>query len=249
MFSRLFGKKETPLDSVDWSVLKADMHSHLIPRIDDGSQSMDQTIAMLAKFESLGYQKVVTTPHIMSDYFKNTPEIILGGLRNVQEAVKAIGLNIEVEAAAEYYFDDAFIKALQNKEELLTFGDRFLLFEFSFHEAPGQTEAMVFEMITQEYQPILAHFERYTYYLGKVDKARELRERGVNIQVNINSLTGHYGPAIRKQAELLVDEQLVDFLGSDCHRIEHLLKMEQGATLPYIHKALALPLKNHLLMK
>ncbi|XOV67099.1 MAG: tyrosine-protein phosphatase [Fluviicola sp.] len=243
-WKRLFRRQNKRLFPADLSVLKADMHSHLIPGIDDGSKNMDQTIAMLAKFESLGYKKVVTTPHIMSDYFKNTPEIILGGLKDVQETAKKLGLKIEIEAAAEYYFDDAFIKQLQNKEELLTFGDRFLLFEFSFHEPPGQTEAMVFEMVTQKYQPILAHFERYTYYLGSVEKARELRERGVNIQVNVNSLTGHYGPAIQKQAELLIDEKLVDFLGSDCHRIEHLMKLEQAASLPYLHKALELPLKN-----
>ncbi len=248
MFGRLFGRSRPKLPPADLSVLKVDMHSHLIPGIDDGSKNMDQTIAMLAKFESLGYEKVVTTPHIMSDYFKNTPEIILGGLKNVQETAKSLGLKIEIEAAAEYYFDDAFIKQLQNKEALLTFGDRFLLFEFSFHEAPNQTEAMVFEMVTQNYQPILAHFERYTYYLGSVEKAREFRERGVNIQVNINSLVGHYGPAIKKQAELLIDEKLVDFIASDCHRIEHLMIMERVSTLPYLHKALELPLKNHLLV-
>jgi len=245
---RLFRRQNKQLHPADLSLLQADMHSHLIPGIDDGSKNMDETIAMLAKFESLGYKKVVTTPHIMSDYYKNTPEIILGGLKDVRETASKLGLQIQIEAAAEYYFDDAFIKSLQSKEELLTFGDRFLLFEFSFHEAPGQTEAMIFEMITQKYQPILAHFERYTYYLGSVDKARELRDRGINIQVNINSLTGHYGPEIKKQGERLIDAGLVDFLGSDCHRIEHLMKIENAARLPYIHKALELPLKNKSLI-
>lgn len=247
MLGRLFRRRFSALPPADLGALGADMHSHLIPGIDDGSKNMDQTIAMLAKFESLGYKKVVTTPHIMSDYYKNTPETILGGLEKVRETASKLGLKIQIEAAAEYYFDDAFIHSLKEKEQLLTFGDRFLLFEFSFHEAPSQTEAMIFEMVTQKYQPVLAHFERYTYYLGSVDKAREFRDRGVNIQVNINSLTGHYGPHIKKQAEQLIDENLVDFLGSDCHRIDHLMKMEVASTLPYLHKALELPLKNHLL--
>lgn len=249
MFNRLFKRKESLLSPADYSVLKADMHSHLIPGIDDGSRNMDETIAMLAKFEALGYQKVITTPHVMSDYYKNTPEIILGGLKKVQEEAQSLGLKIQIEAAAEYYFDDAFVNSLKAKKELLTFGDRFLLFEYSFHEAPVQTEAMIFEMVTQKYQPVLAHFERYTYYLGSVEEAHKLRARGVNIQVNTNSLLGHYGHGIQKQAELLVDEKAVDFLGSDCHRIEHILKIEQAAKLPYVHKALALPLKNHLLVK
>lgn len=244
----LFRKKESRLAPADLSVLQADMHSHLIPGIDDGSQNMDQTIAMLAKFESLGYKKIITTPHVMSDYYKNTPEIILGGLKKVQTLASQLGLNIQIDAAAEYYFDDSFHKAIRDKQTLLTFGDRYLLFEFSFHAAPSQAEALIFEMITQKYQPILAHFERYAYYFGSVDKAREYRERGVNIQVNINSLTGHYGPEIKKQAERLVDAGLVDFLGSDCHRIEHLLSIERALVLPYIHKALALPLKNKLLL-
>jgi tyrosine-protein phosphatase YwqE len=247
MLKRLFGKKEVLLDPVDFGLLKADMHSHLIPGIDDGSKSMDDTLAMLAKFESLGYRKVVTTPHIMSDYFKNTPDIILGGLAEVKKAASEIGIQMEIEAAAEYYFDDAFVAALQKKEPLLTFGDNYLLFEFSFHEAPIQSEAMVFEMITQNYKPILAHFERYTYYLGSLDKAKELRDRGVHIQLNINSLTGHYGPHIKKQAEQLVDAGLVDFLGSDCHRIEHLGIMGNAAKLPHVHKAFELPLKNQLI--
>ncbi len=248
MFGKWLRKKTPALPPIHFGHFKVDMHSHLIPGIDDGSKSMDTTIAMLAKFESLGYKKVITTPHVMSDYYKNTPEIILAGLKNVQETAKELNLRIEIEAAAEYYYDDHFMNALLKKEKLLTFGDRYILFEFSFHSEPNQIDTLVFEMLTQNYRPILAHFERYMYYLGSVEKAIELRERGVNIQLNINSLIGHYGPDIQKQAQLLVDEKLVDFVGSDCHRIEHLLTMEKGANLPYLHKLLELPLKNQQLL-
>ena len=246
MFGRLFGAKEKKVEHTpfDLSALKADMHSHLIPGIDDGSKSMDESIAMLAKFEALGYTKVITTPHIMSDYFKNTPEIILGGLEKVRETAKQLNLRIEIEAAAEYYFDDAFLKKVMDKEELLTFGDKYILFEFSFHSEPEQVDVLVFELLAQGYKPVLAHFERYHYLLGSVEKAKEWREKGVLIQMNLNSLTGHYGPAVKKQAELLIDEQAVDFVATDCHRIEHLMLLERSLSMPYMNKLADLTLLN-----
>ena len=112
LFGSIFSKKESQRDPIDLSVFKVDMHSHLIPGIDDGSKSMDETIVMLAKFESLGYKKVITTPHIMSDYYKNTPEIILGKLEEVKKAAKELNLSIEIEAAAEYYFDETLLEKL-----------------------------------------------------------------------------------------------------------------------------------------
>lgn len=204
------------------------MHSHLIPGIDDGSKSMDETIGMLTKFENLGFKKVITTPHIMSDYFRNTPEIILGGMEKVQAELKRINLNIEFEAAAEYYYDETLMEKLKNKEKLLTFGDNYLLFEFSFHSEPSQIDNLIFEMITQNYKPVLAHFERYVFLHGSIDKATEWREKGVNIQLNYNSLTGHYGPEVLKQARKLVDSGQIDFVATDCHRIEHLMTLEDN---------------------
>lgn len=245
IFGRFFGSRRRELHPpIDISLLKVDMHSHLIPGIDDGSRSMDETIAMLAKFESLGYQKVVTTPHIMGDFYKNTPEIILGGLEEVRSVAKQLGLKIEIEAAAEYYFDESLMTRLKQKEKLLTFGDNRLLFEFSMMEKPDLIDQLLFEMLTQNYKPVLAHFERYTFLFGSVDKAIEWREKGIDIQLNLNSLTGHYGPLVKKQAERLVDSGAIDFVASDCHRMDHLMIIERNLQIPYFHKVMALELKN-----
>lgn len=244
MLSKLFGKKKPVLPPFDLSSFGVDMHSHLIPGIDDGSQSMDESIAMLAKFESFGYKKIITTPHIMNDYYRNTPEIILSGLKDVREEMKKHNLKIEIDAAAEYYFDETLLSRLKNKEELLTFGDNHVLFEFSFHSEPNQIDHLFFEFITQGYKPVLAHFERYGFLLGSVDKAAEWREKGINIQMNFNSLSGHYGPEVQKQAQLLVDEKLIDFVATDCHRMDHLMILEDNLVSPYIHKLGELPLKN-----
>jgi tyrosine-protein phosphatase YwqE len=102
-------------------------------------------------------------------------------------------------------------------------------------------------MQTNGYKPVVAHFERYMYYLGDIGKAIEWRQKGINIQINLNSLIGHYGPEVRKQAEKLIDAVEFDFVGTDCHRIEHLMLLEQHLNLPYIHKIGSYLIKNKIL--
>ena len=245
IFSNLFKKKEI-LPPFDLGRFKSDMHSHLIPEIDDGAQDMDQTIAILAKFESLGYKKVVTTPHIMTDSFPNNPEIILSGLEKVKNEIKKVGIEIEIEAAAEYYFDETLMPKIKNKE-LLTFGDNYVLVEFAFHSPPQFLDQLFFELKTHGYRPVIAHFERYLYYLGKIDKAEKWRSEGINIQINLNSLFGQYGPEVQKQAEKLIDEGQFDFVGTDCHRIEHLMILEKNLSSPYLHKIGKYLVKNMVL--
>jgi len=246
LFGNIFSKKTVKFP-FDLSLLGADMHSHLIPGIDDGSRSMDETIAMLAKFESLGYKKIITTPHIMNEVYPNTPEIILAGLDQVKAEAKKIGLSIEIEAAAEYYFDDNLMETIKNRTALTIAGE-YVLVEFSFNSAPIFENQLFFEMQIANYKPILAHFERYPYYHNSLDKAIEFRNLGVNIQVNLNSLTGNYGPHVKKQAERLIDAGLVDFVGSDCHRMQHLMMLEESLHLPYFHKLKEIKLKNESLL-
>lgn len=233
-FSNIFQKKEK-LPAFNLSRIKVDMHSHLIPGIDDGAQDMDQSIAMLNKFQSLGYSKVVTTPHVMTDSFPNTNEIILNGLNALRKEAKSHGLTIEIEAAAEYYFDETLMPKISNKE-LLTFGDHYVLVEFAFHSKPQFLEELFFELKSKGYRPVIAHFERYMYYIGNIDVAKEWRMNGINIQINLNSLSGQYGPEVQKQAEKLIDAGEFDFVGTDCHRIEHLILLEENLSNPYIHK-------------
>lgn len=243
--SKLFGtqKSQTPFDL---GHLEVDMHSHLIPGIDDGSPSMDHTIAMLAKFEQLGYRKVVTTPHILNDVHPNTPETILGGLADVRAEINRLGMKIEIEAAAEYYCDESFLPIIE-RNEILSFGSNYVLMEFGFL-SPSQYEAQaLFNLQVAGYVPVLAHYERYPYYFGDFDKVEQLRDRNIQIQVNLNSLTGHYGGAVKKMAEQLIKNKQVDFLGTDCHRIEHLMMLEKHLTAPIYQDVLKLALKNNAL--
>jgi protein-tyrosine phosphatase len=241
LFSFLQSKREsTP---VDLSVLEVDVHSHLLPGIDDGAKTMDHTIGMLRKFEEFGYKKLIMTPHVMDSVYNNTTEIILAKLEEVREVSASLGLKLELEASAEYFFDETLFDRLRTGD-LLPFAGNHILFEFSFRNEPAQIEELVFAMCTSGYQPVLAHFERYVYYHGSTDYAKRLRDMGCYIQLNFNSLTGHYGPEVKKQGLRLIKDGLIDIAGSDCHRIEHLQLMEQHLAQEPFHQLLQLPLKN-----
>jgi len=239
-FSNIFGKKkEQDIDPVDLSVLGVDIHSHLIPGIDDGAATIEDTLELLTEFEALGYKKVITTPHIMSDFYRNTPEIILGGLETVRKAKTERGLNIQIDAAAEYNLDAGF-EPLIEEGNLLTFGDNYVLFELPFMAEPPMLNDIIWKLTTNNYKPVLAHVERYPFWFAENQwsKIKSLKDRGVAIQLNINSLTGHYGPEVRALGEKLIDNNMVDMVGSDCHNMNHMNLTKSARKRPYLHKIL-----------
>jgi tyrosine-protein phosphatase YwqE len=242
LIKSLFGpkKRKTPYNL---SALEVDMHSHLIPGIDDGAPTMEHSIAMLNKFAQLGYRKVITTPHILGEVHPNTPEIILNGLAEVQAEIKKLQIPIELEAAAEYYCDETLLPKIKAKN-ILSFGNNYVLMEFSMLHASQYEAQALFDLQVAGYIPVLAHFERYPFYHGDFEKVEQLRERNIKIQVNLGSLTGHYGPGVKKMAEELIKKGLVDFLGSDCHRMEHLLLLEEHLDLPIFNDIEKLKLLN-----
>jgi tyrosine-protein phosphatase YwqE len=238
-FSFFTRKKAVP---IHLGRIGTDIHSHLLPGIDDGAQDLDQTIAMISKFVDLGYKKLITTPHIMADLYPNSKDTILPALETVKKELQRLNIPVQLEAAAEYFTDD-FLFDLIGKEKLLTFLGNHVLFEFSFHNQPMMMDETIFKMQAKGYKPVLAHYERYMFF-ADTQKADEFREKGIKIQVNINSLTGHYGPHPKKQAEKLIEQKLVDIIGTDCHRIEHLILLERNLDNKYLHKILDLDLIN-----
>ncbi len=239
----LFGKKEPQALSGGFTALGTDIHSHFIPGIDDGAQTPEESIALLQRMQQLGYKKVITTPHVMSDHYRNTPEIILRGRDALREIIAKENIALELDAAAEYYLDHEF-EAQVKAKSLLTFGDAYVLFELPFIAEPPMLDRVVFELQTAGYRPVLAHVERYFFYHSRYDRILALREKGVLLQLNINSIGGYYSPAVRKLAERLIDDKQIDMLGSDCHHIRHLDRMERVAQLPYFHKAVASGMRN-----
>ncbi len=219
LFNLLSKKEKIVLK--DFSDLVVDMHSHLIPGIDDGSKTIESSIELIRNLNKLGYKKLITTPHIMSDYFRNTPEIIHNGLTKLQLELDSLEIDVEIEAAAEYYLDFEFQKKLRN-EKLLTFGANYVLFELSYYNPPQNLEEIIFELQTNGYKPILAHPERYSYWHNNIEIYSNLKDKGVFFQLNLNSLTGEYSPLSKKIAEKLIDMDYIEFLGTDTHNLRHI---------------------------
>ncbi len=235
--SGIFGKKKRLLEPADYGLIGTDIHSHLIPGIDDGSKDMEDTLNMLRGFIDLGFKKVITTPHVMSDFYKNNPEIILGGLEKVREAIKKEGLEIEIDAAAEYNVDSE-LEGIIDRGEILTFGDNHVLFELPFSAEPSNLKQVIFKFQTNGYKLVLAHVERYNFWHGQWDKIEEMLDRNIILQLNINSLSGHYGPGVKRMGEELIERGLIGMISSDCHHIGHLQLMKDTARRPALHQVL-----------
>lgn len=221
---------------------RADMHSHLIPGIDDGVKTNDQSLATIRRLMDLGYEKFVTTPHIMSDTFPNTPGVIGDGLSSLNEYLRSMSVDVEITAAAEYYLDEYTMNAVNGDEPLMTFGEKYLLFETNYLSEPFILKEFIFNATSKGYRPILAHPERYQYMT--MDKAQDLIDRGVLLQLNLLSLSGFYMKPVQKLAEKLVDNKMISFIGSDCHSELQARAMEKALRTNAFKKAIDLPLLN-----
>lgn len=217
----LFSKK-TKDSPVDFSVIKTDMHSHLLPGIDDGAPDLETSLLLIRGMKELGYRKLITTPHIFWDLYRNTPEIIQEKLELVKNAVRQEGIDIEIDAAAEYFLDEHVEELLRNKQPLLTLYDNKVLTEFSMVFPSMNIKPLLFEMQMQGYQPVIAHPERYVYLQRNKEFYDELRNSGCLFQLNILALSGRYGKAVADLAYYLLKNGFYSLLGTDLHHQAHL---------------------------
>ena len=213
-----FKKSAKNLDPIDFSDVRVDIHSHLIPGIDDGARDLDDSIAMIKELKNQGFSKIITTPHIMSDLYKNTPEIINSGLDDLKNRLIYEKIDVEVAVAAEYYVDYDFEQRI-GKERFLTFGENYILIEFSFLESPMNMYDIIFKLQLEGYVVVLAHPARYQYF--DIEDYRSLINRGVLFQLNLLSIIGYYSKQVKKNADLLIKNKFISFIGTDCHNINH----------------------------
>lgn len=220
----------------DLRFLAWDMHSHLIPGIDDGAQDMAQSLELIRGLKNLGYQGLVTTPHIKSDHYPNSREIIEEGLERLREALHGEGIDMPIRAAAEYYIDEHFMKLLRHRQLMPVVENRVLV-EFSFMFAPHGLQELIFEIQSEGYVPILAHPERYGYFLDRMEVFEDLKDRGCFLQLNLLSLSGYYGKPIRKMAHALLEAGLYSYAGTDMHHERHVKNLESLVCGP-LHETL-----------
>lgn len=228
-FSNLFSssKNQVPVQPI-----LVDIHSHLLPGLDDGVKTFEESIWIIKELIDLGYKKLITTPHIMGDFYKNTPDLILKKCEELQSRLNEEGINIEIQAAAEYYLDETFISKLKNGEQLLTFGDNYLLFETSYLNEPSNLFEAIALIKQNGYWPILAHPERYQYLYRSIEKFEALYDQQLSFQLNINSLSGYYSKPAQVYAQKLLDKNMINFVGTDTHHIKHIESLKKTMLLP-----------------
>lgn len=215
---RWFKKSSPILEPIDFSVVGVDLHSHLIPGIDDGAKDLDDSVTIIKELIGQGFSKIITTPHIMSDLYKNTPETINSGLEILKRRLVNDNIEIDISAAAEYYVDYDFEQRIGN-EKFLTFGENYILIEFSFLESPRNMYDIIFKLQLEGYVVVLAHPARYQYF--DLKDYESLINRGVLFQLNLLSLIGYYSNQVKANAKLLIDNKFVSFVGTDCHNLNH----------------------------
>lgn len=196
-----------------------DVHCHILPGVDHGSQNVEQSLAMLQAELDMGVNRVVCTSHVTSQTFENTVDSLTHAYEELVQAVKEAELEVEIFASAEYRVDEYF-----NKEyaagNILPMPGNFLLLENSFQQELLELDELLFDCQLKGYKPMLAHPERYSYYARRHQRLTQLHNNGVKFQLNILSLTGFFGAMARETAVWLIKNNMVDFLGSDMHSVE-----------------------------
>jgi len=198
-----------------------DIHSHLLPGIDDGSKDENNTISLINSLKGYGFSQFITTPHVLTGVWNNTREGITAKETSTKQLLKDNNVNNPFKAAAEYLMDDVFLKLINN-EPLLTLKDNYVLVEMSYLNAPLQLYDILYELQLKGYKPILAHPERYLFYHFKFEEYEKLKRVGCLFQINLLSVTGYYGKPVFEVCKKLLERDMIDFSGSDTHHERHI---------------------------
>ncbi|AOW11038.1 tyrosine-protein phosphatase [Flavobacterium gilvum] len=203
-----------------------DIHSHLLPGIDDGAKTIAETNKLASSFQEMGVLQFITTPHISHYIYNNSPEDIIAKHKETTLLIDHENIKIPFRAAAEYFMDDWFENHFQN-EKLLTLKDNYVLVEMSYMNAPVQLYKILFDIQVAGYIPVLAHPERYLFYHKNFNEYHKLKKAGCLFQLNLLAVVGYYGNEITKVAEELLKKGMYDFVGSDVHHNNHIASFNQ----------------------
>ena len=240
-----FFKKNNTGESVyDFTGMAQDIHSHLLPGIDDGSPDVETSIELIKGLSEVGITRFICTPHVIGDMYRNTPQTVGAALAVLKEACSKNNLNVELSAAAEYMMDDYLMDLLRNRAPLLTLTKNYVLTELSYATPPNNIETIAFELNTGGYLPLMAHPERYFYYHKNYNAYHRMKELGFLLQVNLLSICGYYGKAAAKAARYIIENNLADFIGTDLHHVNHLRALTDPRNREIFQKVLGDKLYN-----
>lgn len=208
---------------VDYLHGLVDMHNHILPGIDDGAKTVDDSMGLLKGFGEIGVSHFICTPHIMHNHYDNTPKIIKEAHSTLVTALEKTDLShVSIDYAAEHMIDDNFETILENGQ-VIALKDSYLLIEMSYLQPSLNFDIAVERMAKLRYFPVLAHPERYMYFHQKYGTYAKMRSNGIQFQLNLLSLTPEsYGSGIQKMAVRLLQDNLINYVGSDIHNIRQL---------------------------
>tara|TARA_Y100000766_G_scaffold274920_1_gene277392 strand:+ start:144 stop:875 length:732 start_codon:yes stop_codon:yes gene_type:complete len=230
MIFNLFKSKPTLKDLIPKGFV--DIHSHILPGIDDGAKNINESLKLISKMKNLGFSKIIATPHTYQGLYNNTNESII---KSYEKLSNKFENGIKVCFASEYLIDETIMERIK-KNEILCLKDKFLLLETSFIDYPLNLYDIIFEIKLNGYIPVIAHPERYIYMHNDFKSYYKLKKMGCKFQLNLLSLTGFYGKDIRIISKKMINKNLIDFAGSDIHNLNHILQFDKKIDLKNFDK-------------
>lgn len=225
MFSIFKRRKEF---KVDYSSIRTDIHSHLLPGIDDGSPDSETSIRLIKGLQELGFSNFIATPHIYQELHPNDHTTIENSLEVLNTACAEHQFSTNIKAAAEYFLDEHFNQLIEEETPLRTIHENWVLIEWSFVQPPFDLRQTLFNLQIKGYQPVIAHPERYAYYYKSWGELDQLIHAGAYLQMNLLSLFGYYGKTEQKIAEYLIQNDKYRLVGTDLHHEKHLRALQAG---------------------
>lgn len=203
-----------------------DIHSHLLPGIDDGAKKFEDSLRLTKALQGFGATQLITTPHVIHHFWENTSQNIKAKEEQTRKELHLNKVTVPFRAAAEYMMDDYFVTLFQS-EPLLTLKDNYVLVEMSYINPPIQLYSILFDLQVAGYIPVLAHPERYGFFHNNFEEYQKLINAGCLLQLNLLSVVGYYGEGIVKIAEKLLQKGMYSFVGSDVHHDNHIASFSQ----------------------
>ncbi len=216
ILTRIFGSKKEQVKLF----YNTDIHCHILPGVDHGSRSIEQSLDMLRAEQEMGISRVILTSHVTAVTFENTRETLMDAFLKLKDAVTDAGLEMDLYLSAEYRMDEYFDKEYA-ADHLIPMPGNHILLENSFQQELMNLNDLLFDMQVKGYKTILAHPERYTYYSRRRKRYEELHNAGARFQINILSFTGYFGEEARESALWFAKNGMIDYLGSDMHNVKH----------------------------
>lgn len=225
------------------NALHIDVHSHIVPGVDDGSSKLEESLALIERLVEMGYKGAVVTPHVHSDIYPNNRHTLEPAFEQLRTVTAQRWPEFSLQLAAEYFLDEHFTDCIA-AGDLLHFHAvddigqpvKCVLFEFGFHEPPINHEQVIFDLQMAGYTGVLAHAERYPYWHSNQGEVQALADRGIWITVNAASLSGAYGPEMYRVAHTLLENGTAKMICSDAHGMRHMDSLKAISKSPVVHR-------------